>query len=321
MTARRTFRRQLREPRRFRRRRQAAFSLTEIMLSVSLCMPLVLGTTNLLCQSVAEQALSHHRLLMEQNTQFALNAIARIVELAGHNDPLSTATRLAEPRLQGWDDATLAARTDIVTGKSGPGPSGSDVLIVNFMSSATATTSALNCAGMPVPLSAASALGKTAKDQGYSIFYVARGPDGEDELRCKYRTAIGWDSEALVQGVESFQVLYGLDRDGDGQPDQFLRAGAISDEISRGASDASLWHHVVALKVALLMCGTQRLLQTPPPARWDLFGDEYSALHANDDRGTMLTSDNLSTQRRHRLRRSYEQLIFLRNPARGAALG
>lgn len=321
MTAGRTYRRQPRELCMVRRRRQSALSLTETMLSVSLCMPLVLGATNLLCQSMAEQALSHQRLLMEQNTQFALNAIARIVELAGHNDPLSTTPRPAEPRLRGWDDATLAARTDIASGKSGPGPYGSDVLITNFMSSATATAHTLNCAGIPVPLASASTGGKAAREQGYSVFYVARGPDGDNELRCKYRTATGWDSEALVQGVESFQVLYGLDRDGDGQPDQFLRAGAISDEISRGASDASLWHHVVALKVALLMCGTQRLPQTPPPARWDLFGDEYSALHANDDRGTMLTSDNLSTQRRHRLRRSYEQLIFLRNPARGAALG
>lgn len=321
MTADRTYRRQLRELRMVRQRRQSALSLTETMLSVSLCMPLVLGATNLLCQSIAEQALSHQRLLMEQNTQFALNAIARVVELAGHNDPLSATPRLAEPRLRGWDDATLAARTDIASGKSGPGLSGSDVLIVNFMSSATATAHALNCAGIPVPLAAASTVGKAAEEQGYSVFYVARGPDGESELRCKYRTVTGWDSEALVQGVESFQVLYGLDRDADGQPDQFLRAGAISDEISLGASGASLWNQVVALKIALLMCGTQRLQQVAVPTRWDLFGAEYSALYAKDDRGTMLASDNFPAHRRHRLRRSYEQLIFLRNPARGAALG
>ena len=311
---------QLLQLRRVRRQRHSAFSLTETMLSVSLCMPLVLGATHLLCQSVAEQALSHQRLLMDQNTHFALHVIAKVVELAGHQDPLSTATRRAVPRLRGWDDATLAARTDIANGKSGSGPSGSDVLIVHFMSSATATASALNCAGMPVPLTGASAVNSTAPEQGYSVFYVARGPDGENELRCKYRTATGWDSEALVQGVESFQVLYGLDRDGDGQPDQFLRASAISDEISHGVSAASLWNRVVALKIALLMVGAQRLQQTRAPARWDLFGEDYSALHAQDDRGTMLTVDHFSIQRRHRLRRSYEQLIFLRNPALAAAL-
>lgn len=303
----------------FRRRRQAALSLTETLLSISLCMPLVLGATKLLCTSVAEQARSHQRLLMELNTQYVLSAIVKVVELAGHTDPLSGAARLTEPRLYGWDDATLAARTDIAVGKSGAGPFGSDVLIVRFMRSTTAPGHALNCAGMPVPAAAGTA-GQPIQEQGYSVFYVARGADGENEFRCKYRTATGWDSEALVQGVESFQVLYGLDRDADGRPDQFVRASAISEEIRVGVSETSLWNQVVALKIALLMCSTQRLQRTPALVRWDLFGEDYSALHANEDRGTMLTSDHFSVERQHRLRRSYEQLIFLRNPVYRVAL-
>ena len=326
MNARCAHRREQRKPRRIPRRQLAALSLTETLLSVSLCMPLVLGATNLLCKSVTEQAMSQQRVLMEQSAQFALNAIAKVMELAGHSDPLSVAPSLAEPRLRGWDDATLAARSDIAAGKSGAGVYGSDVLIVRFLGSANVNDPVLNCAGMPVPPAATGAAGKAAEEQGYSVFYVARGPDGAHELRCKYRTATGWDSEALIQGVESFQVLYGLDRDGDGQPEQFLRASAISAEISSGVSEASLWNHVVAVKIALLLCSTQRLQQLqqlqqlPVPARWNLFGDDYAALYAKVDRGTMLTSEDFPGELRHRLRRSYEQLIFLRNPARSAAL-
>jgi type IV pilus assembly protein PilW len=168
---------------------------------------------------------------------------------------------------------------------------------------------------MPVPAVKAGSSDKTTEEQGYSVIYLARGPNGENELRCKYRTLTGWDSEALLQGVESFQVLYGLDRDGDGLPEHFLRASALSAEISSGVSGAELWNRVVAVKIALLMRSTQRLQQASVPASWNLFGADYTAQHAAEDRGTRLSSEDFPGDLRHRLRRSYEQLIFLRNPS------
>lgn len=302
-----------------RRHRQAGLSLPETLLSITLCMPLILGAIHLLCQSVGEQSLSHQTLLMEQDAQFALNIINDVVQLAGHQDPLIAAGPLAQPRLQGLDDATLAARTDIGAGRSGPGASGSDVLMVRFSGSSASGHSPLNCAGMPVPSGTANADDPVADAQGYSVFYVARGPDGENELRCKYRAASGWDSEALVQGVESFQVLYGLDRNDDGLPDQFLNASAITDEIGRTGSDTSLWNRVVAVKVALLMRSTRRVTLSSKAMQWDLFGDEYSVRHATSDRGTRLSPENFTADQRHRIRRAYEQLIFIRNPSRAAA--
>lgn len=314
-----------------RRRWQAALSLPETMLSIGLCMPLVLGAVSLLCTSVNEQSLSHQTLLMEQEAQYALNLIANVAQLAGHHDPLTIAPLHTQPRLQGMDDATLAARTAIEAGRSGPGPFGSDVLIVRFSGGKASGYSPLNCAGMPVHSGDAGATGAgdlAADDQGYSIFYVARGPGGEYELRCKYRTPGGWDSEALVQGVGSFQVLYGLDRDGDGLPEQFLRAGAITDEISSGtsgtsgtpgASGTSLWNRVVALRIALLLHSTQRVQQPLTPVTWNLFGDAYSMHHASIDRGTQLSDEDFTGALRYRLRRNYEQLIFIRNPSSVAA--
>lgn len=294
-------------------------SLPEMMLSLSLCMPLVLGSINLLCKSLAEQKLSHQTLLMEQDAQLALNIIANAVQLAGYRDPLITDHRFSEPRLRGMDDATLAARTDIHDGKSGPGLFGSDVLIVHFSgnhATTLATTHApLNCAGMPVPASSVAASNKSIDDQGYSVFYVARGPDGEPELRCKYRTASGWDSESLVQGVESFQVLYGLDRDGDGLPEHYLRANALSDEIGSRLSEVPLWEKIVAVKISLLMRSTQPVPQPLTAMKWNLFGDDYSAQHALNDRGTVFFVRDFTAEQRNRLRRSFEQLIFVRNPS------
>ena len=289
-------------------------SLPEMMLSISLCMPLVLGSINLLCKSVSEQRFAHQTLLMEQDAQLALNLISNAVQLAGHRDPLITDHLFSEPRLRGMDDATLAARTDIHEGKSGPGLLGSDVLIIHFLGNHTTTTAPLNCAGMPVPAGSVAASDKSVYDQGYSVFYVARGPDGEPELRCKYRTASGWDSESLVQGVESFQVLYGIDRDGDGQPEHYLRASAISDEIGTTSSEVSLWQKIVAVKISLLMRSAQPVPQPLKAMTWNLFGDDYSARQALNDRGTVLSARDFTAEQRSRLRRFYEQLIFVRNP-------
>lgn len=314
----RTTARPSRRPLRVRRRRQAALSLPETMLSISLCMPLILGAIHLFCTSMAEQALSHQSLRIEQEAQFALNIITTVVQLAGHQDPLIAAPYSFAPRLQGLDDATLLARSDIDAGKSGPGIHGSDVLIVRFTGNRASGNVLLNCAGIPVPPAASDASDKAKEAQGISVFYVASGPGGENELRCKYRTASGWDSEPLIQGVESFQLLFGVDRDGDGLPEQFLRAGAIAEAIHTGASALVLWNQIVAVKVALLMRSTQHVLQRSKPATWDLFGDAYSAHHAATDPGTQLSSADFNGELRHRLRRSYEHVIFIRNPSLSA---
>ena len=69
-----------------------------------------------------------------------------------------------------------------------------------------------------VPASIARAFGVAVPHdepmrRGWSIFYVAANGDGEAELRCKYRGASGWGADAIVRGVDSFQVLYGVDTD------------------------------------------------------------------------------------------------------------
>lgn len=273
-------------------------------------MPLVLGTINLLCKSLSEQLLSHQTLLLEQEAQVALGAIAGVVQLAGYRGTRAASDIDVKPRVFGLDDASLAARSDMSSDKSGPGLLGSDVIMVRYAGVDTAGNAPLNCAGMPVPAG--------ADDQGSSVFYVARGPNGEGELRCKYRTASGWDSEALLQGVESFQALYGLDRDGDGLPEQYQRASAIAAEIGSGKSGATLWNQIVAVKIALLMRSTRRVQQTVLPERWDLFGDDYSELHKNQDRGVRLSVKDFPAELQHRLRRTYEQVIFIRNPSRTA---
>lgn len=292
-------------------------SLTEMMISILLFMPLVLHAIEMVRSASCEQLLAEQQLLMEQDAQLALSMISKAVQIATHEakGPATAATATHKvPRIRGLDNATLAARADISAGPSGPGLSGSDVLVVRLPDSTTPASAVLNCAGISI---ASLASGKPVHN--YSVFYLGRSASGEPELRCKYLTANGWNSEPLIAGVENFQVLYGLDRNGDGLFDQFVPAKVIDAESTGSASSTSLWDRVVALKIALLIRSARRVQQSSMPATWDMLGEAYSAQYAAQDRGARLSTADFPVESRYRLRRVHEQVIFLRNPEPASA--
>lgn len=66
-------------------------------------------------------------------------------------------------------------------------------------------------------------------------------------------TTLSTNRQALVQGVEDMQVLYGEDTAGsDGVPDQFRTADSVAD-----------WKNVVAVRLTLLMRSTRELNNVP----------------------------------------------------------
>lgn len=152
---------------------------------------------------------------------------------------------------------------------------GSDVLIVRYQTSAVAPGSTVadgamvNCAGL-----AETAVPTTANDRMTSVFHVAKPPNSaEPALMCSYfsRSDNTWKSEPLVEGVESFQVLYGLDGavgapntafttvNADGVADRFLNASQMvvaSDPDS--AASYSNWMRVRSLRIGLVLRGPPR---------------------------------------------------------------
>lgn len=92
-----------------------------------------------------------------------------------------------------------------------------------------------------------------ARDGAINLLYVGLAADGEPQLLCRYiGHAGGWSSGALVRGVETLQLRYGVDGDGDGRVDRFLRASELS------ASGADNWRRVRAVQVAMVLRGDRR---------------------------------------------------------------
>ncbi|WP_377703990.1 PilW family protein [Pseudoduganella sp. UC29_71] len=224
----------------------------------------------------------------------------------------------------GLDAASVSRTANGIDEPLAGAVNGSDVLALRYAGSGApdADGSVLNCAGFGV-----AAAGSEAQ-RGWSIFYVAVGGDGEPELRCKYKSAHGWGADAVVRGVDSFQVLYGIDTDtpADGIPNRYLNAGAVNtldgDLVLEGATAAmraqdlnrkTWWKRVVTVEVGLLLHGEAHSRPDGEPAQYDLLGAAYAASAAGNDQGVRISERLLPEGQRRRVRRVFETSIALRN--------
>jgi type IV pilus assembly protein PilW len=256
----------------------------------------------------------------------------------GHEDP--------EPDITGFNNAVFPASPGLppllannsrdsacggVTDSSCV--NGSDVLIVRYQGMdrpgavGTADGSIVNCAGIAEPAVAIS-----TADRAWSVFHVARSPQsGEPVLMCSYRTAGGaWDTQPMIQGVESFQVLYGTDSvainadsttpaakaavgDPDSVPERYLRADQIIVPGNEVATRAN-WRRVRSVRIGLVLRGPVGSKPNGSSVTTTLypFGTadvQLTNLSSSDDKGTVLT---IPEDRRLRLD-NMNFTVYLRN--------
>lgn len=256
------------------------------MLAASLSACAVLAAISMLQSANAAFVSQQQSALLQENGRYAINIITRALLQLSYVDHSLT----PEP------DMLLA-----IEGQDNAGVNGSDVLTLHFAGSGliadgNADGNIVNCAGF--------AVASTLPDQGWSIFYVARNGQSEPELRCEYHGSNGWSSQALVAGVESFQVLYGVDTDADGIVNQYLNATSMAAQ--------SLWSQVVALRIALLLraerdAGGVNLDQSDYFA---LFGTAYEV---QADVGTRIARASLPAMTRQWPHSIVQSTIYLRN--------
>ena len=226
--------------------------------------------------------------------------------------------------VDGLDAHSVSRNADGISAPLPPVANGSDVLALRFSGSGTEASgdgSSLNCGGFGV----AAPTSESAR--GWSIFYVAEDADGEPELRCKYRGAAGWGADAIVRGVDSFQVLYGLDTDvpADGVPNTYVNAstvsalddalvleGATAAEQQRDLRRKTYWKRVCSVKLALLLHGDSNSRSDTIAKRFDLFGEAYSDTHG-DDAGTRVLEGSFPEPQRLRARKVFSMTVALRN--------
>ncbi len=311
--------------------RQSGVTLAELMVSITLGALLVLVATMLLLSSSSSYLEQNEAAQLDDGGRYALEIIARAIRGTGLGNWDGASAGGATFSLAAGDSANISGLDARSVSKNGDGiaatlaaaVNGSDVLAVRYFGAGIGFDgdgSVINCAGFGVGGASSE------QDRGWSIFYVAQDADGEAELRCKYRGQNGWGADAIVRGVDTFQVLYGLDTDvvPDGMANRYLNATAIDaldaalplaglDAAARlrEKNAQTLWKRVVSIKLALLLHGAIGSRPGAAPRHFDLFGSAYSA--AVGDLGVHIDEAALAPALRERARKLVELTILLRN--------
>lgn len=278
--------------------RQAGLTLSELLVALALGLGVLLAGAVLMIGANKAYVAHEDAAGIDDGGRFALALIGRAVRQGAFIDwerlkGAAPAKNLPAP-LAGLDSRSLVRTSFGIDAPVNAAVNGSDVLAVRFTGAGAAPDgdgSVLDCAGFSIP----------ETKEGWSIFYVARNADGQAELRCKYRGAANWSADAVVAGVDSFQVLYGFDSDTppDGIPNRYVNAGALA------ALDAALplselnektcWKRVASVQVALLLHGERPSAAPVQPPAYSLFGPAYAKAHPGDQ-GVQLAQAQLRGQ-------------------------
>lgn len=316
---------------------EAGLTLVELMISLFLGLLVAGAAMALLVSAKSGYATQDEESIIQDAGRYALENIARSVRQTAYENWDSTEAPVVSKsdfsaNINGLDAQSLKATSSDMQKPIAKSINGSDVLVVRFFGSGLQPKSdgtIVNCAGFGIP---AASQNSAEEDRGWSIYYVAESASGEPELYCKYFGDKGWTAQAIARGIESFQVLYGLDTDDDGLPNRLLSAteinalddklvleGASAEAKQRDKNCKTYWKKVVLVKVALLLRGERRARGDAQKMQYDLFGKDYAASHGALDVGTTIDEAKLDGAVRSRMRRVFSATIQLRNRSSGSA--
>ena len=261
-----------------RRRQQktaeSGFTLVELLVAMAISTIIAIAAVASLVISrqgfTAVDAASQLR----DNARFSIDLIQRLGVQSGFKTADFAITTRAtnnakvaanpDPNITGFNNA-LADTTDpvntLVSRTAGSLGYGSDVLIMRFQTDvafpgATASDGTMiNCMGSPI-----TAIPTDRDDRFISILSVGVNTlTGEPELRCRIANSAGpiGFPQPIVQGVENFQVLYGVDggTTPDWVTDRFLRADQMVDPAGDPAVTNANWRRVRSLRIGMVIRG------------------------------------------------------------------
>ena len=298
--------------------KQAGLTLLELLVAMTLGLLIVLAAAAALLVSrqgfFAVDAASQLR----DNARYAQSIVQRVGVQAGFKNinmlvppPPEDPANPFEPSVFGINNAKRSTSTAWDAGSTwGTSDAGknSDILVLRAHVSTTtgevgspSDGSMIDCLGEAPPVT-------SELDGGFfNILHVQASSAGEPALMCTRAAAGGgFEAQPLVQGVESFQVLYGVDNvvpntaptgASDSVPDRYLRADQLTVTGNDAATYAN-WRRVRSLRIGMVLrsqpgSAVDTASQTFYPlgtSRSSASGAIGSAFaHATNDPGTVFT--------------------------------
>ena len=249
---------------------QAGLTLIELMVAMALGLLIALAAAAALLVSRQGFFAVDAGSQLRDNARYAQDIVQRVGVQAGFknvfftsvaNAPRDTAPHVfgindaKRTTTNGWDESSGWGTND--AGKN------SDILVLRAQTSTASATSTTSDGTMIDCLGVAPAAVPTSEyDRFISILHVQASSDGEPALMCSREAAGGgFEAQPLVQGVESFQVLYGVDNvvantaptgTTDSVPDRYLRADQLTVAANTEATYDN-WRRVRSLRIGLVL--------------------------------------------------------------------
>lgn len=319
-------------------RREAGFTLTELLVALVLGALVVLAGTAMVVTSRATYRTQDEATRIAESARFGLELVDRMVRLAGYTD-FGGGTSSSPPPFYTADPAWLASKDvyalngpNLVGANnskptSGATINGSDSLTIRFYGSGepgvAGDRNLLDCAGNPTAAPALS-FAAASTSRAYNVFFVEADVDGEPALKCRRQTydaggvpqGLPGDTQTLIRGVESFQVLYGEGTYAVGaDPDDDLPITLVYRTGVGGTNPVVNWDNVRSVRIAMLLRSGTGAQADTSAATYDLFGASYPS--SGTDPGTRFSTSALSLAERTRLRRVVQTTVFVRNRVSG----
>lgn len=252
---------------------QGGLTLIELMVALAISLLIVIAAASFFLNSSKTRETQEAASLLQDNARYATEILTKSIEQTGYQNYAwgssgATVRREVvapsdgEPDIRGYNNT--AAGTSLNNGAHNTATNrvnNSDTLIIRYQGSGTAPGdgSMIDCRGEPQPESS------TVTARAYSIFEVRRdSATSEPELRCKYYNAATslFSAERIVRGVETFQVMYGVDTNSDSFVDKWLNAA----EVNPGGDTTALvdWAKVKSVRVGMVLRSPGRVVDAAP---------------------------------------------------------
>lgn len=320
--------------------RERGMTLVELLVAMTISLIIVLAAVASLTMARRGFNTVDAASQLRDSGRFAADLIQRLGVQAGYKD-IRYAGRpcLAgepncppAPDVMGMDNA-LSSSTDplnISTPRaSGSVGYGSDILILRYQASelnpwifaSPADNTMIDCAGFT-----GNGAPADRNDRMLSVLHVAvSSTTGEPTLMCTYKPPAGtFKVQPIIDGVENFQVLYGVDgvvpstaptATTDRVPERFLSASQMTVPGNAAATEAN-WRRVRSIRIGMVLRGPPNSAQgqtTPTlypfgPSSDSTGGLSGSALSSSSDPGTVFTPPSDG-----RLRQVVTFTVHLRN--------
>jgi type IV pilus assembly protein PilW len=287
------------------RRAERGLTLIELLVAMAVGLVVVLAAVSALTVARRGFTTVDAASQLRDNGRFAADMIQRIGVQTGYKDVFFAATNRQPtatdpaPSVMGFNDAKVNLASPLTTSTTRPtaeAGTGSDVLIMQYQVSQilTLTTntaadkSMIDCAGnAPATVANVDAVG--ARDARMASIFSVGLSQGEPSLLCTYLDAATntWMSSPIVQGVENFQVLYGVDgvtantltpatAAAPNVPNAYLRADEMAVPGNAAATNVN-WRRVRSLRIGMVLRSAKGAAQDAQAQTFYPFGPAKSS--------------------------------------------